>query len=150
MRNVFLLLFSTFIIGGCSTLEIPKYIKDENPYEQVFYAPFDEVLTASSEALEGMGWKITETANPIVFEHNAAFDPTRQQIILFTNVRQMGMVVGSSYQRVNLILRSSGENMTNAEIRYVTVSTATYKAFYSYKKDAYVEQIFNAIQAKLN
>ena len=149
--NLLIGIFCLALLSGCSTVEIPKYIKDVNPYDQTFYASFQNTLDATTKALEHYGWEIIETAEPSMFEHSKAVDsPTTKQILLFSQVRQTGLFLGSRYQRLNVILRSVQDGRTDAELRYVTVSSIPFKSFTKYKKDAVAKRILDRIEYNLS
>lgn len=134
------------VTAGCSTVQIPKYIKDQHPYQEEYYDSFQATLDATNKALSDFGWQVTETAEPSMFERSkAVVDPDTKQILLFTEIRQTGLFLGSRYQRLNVILQSARDDQTNVELRYVTVSSVPFKTFTSYKKDSVAKKIFERI-----
>ena len=135
------------VLSGCSTVSLPKYVPDEHPYKQLYYASFDETLDAVTQVLDKFHWTVTEKTYPSLFERNrdVAADGSRQQALIFTEVRTTMFGLGTRYSRVNVYLRSVAANETEVEVRYVTVTSIPFKTFYDYKKNKTV----NAMLKKL-
>ncbi len=149
VRNLFLILIG-IALAGCASVTIPNYIRDEHPYRKTFYAPFDAVLDATVHALEDAGWKVAKTTEPSVFERNKETDvPGVRQILLFTDVRQMALVFGTRYARMNIYVQSGTDNSTEVELRYLTVTSASLKNFQNYRNDRYAEKFFGRIESLL-
>ena len=128
---------------GCVTVKIPKYLQDQFPYKKKFYANFDDTLTATQQALKEAGWRITETANPSVFEQGpSATDASAKQILLFTEVRQTPLFLSSRYMSLNIYVRQAADG-TDVEIRYISFTPALFKNIQSYKNDVVVYKIFD-------
>lgn len=146
-KSIFVLLF---LLTGCASVTIPNYIRDEHPYRKTFYAPFDTVLEATVHALEDSGWQVAKTTEPSVFERNKATDtPGVRQILLFTNVRQMPLILGTRYARMNVYLQSTPDNTTEIELRYLTVTSVSLKNFQNYRNDGYAQKFFTRIESLL-
>jgi phosphoribosyl-dephospho-CoA transferase len=149
VRRYFALgLISVLACAGCVTVQMPQYLKDKNPYHQEFYTSYDKALSATTQALEKLGWKITKQANPVVFENDSAAPEVQpRQIILFTNVRQTSMLISSRYTMLNVLVKENNEKV-EIEIRYYSVLSFTFKNMESYKNDGLVNKVFDEI-AKL-
>ena len=80
MKKRLICFISVFCILGCSTINIPKYIKDEKPYKKVVYADFETALQATKEALNLSGWEVVSSSDPKVFEHSSLVDPNGKEI----------------------------------------------------------------------
>lgn len=151
MKSRFLIVALAFVcIIGCSSISIPNYIPDQNPYKQIFFGAFDEVLNATNETLDDLGWVIQSQAEPATFERSALADPNMQQILIFTEVRQTALIVGSRYSRMNIFLREQEDNQVEVEIRYVTVSSTAVKTFRDYRQDQVAKNVFSKIQYRLS
>jgi hypothetical protein len=138
------------LLTGCSTLVVPKYIRDSHPYEKVLYSDYDNALATVREVLKAMGWDIVETADPAVYEHYKELTSAgRQQVLLFTNVRTGYYIFGARYHRVNVYLREITTQTTSLEIRYMTVLSALSRTFYGYRKDGAVKKMIGAIERGL-
>ncbi|HBR14706.1 MAG TPA: hypothetical protein DD723_04065 [Candidatus Omnitrophica bacterium] len=147
-RIIYILIFLTFT--GCATISVPNYIKDQNPYKKTYYSNFSDVLKATTEALEEAGWKVVNTSDPSVFEGNkASDDPQVKQLLLFTDIRQTSLFFATRYARINAYVLSGGNQTTELELRYITVTSVLFKKFYSYKKDRFVEHLLKTIEKKL-
>lgn len=146
MKRVFFIVFCV-LATGCTRIELPNYIKDVHPYDRRVYAPFEKTLKATSKVLDETGWTITTSSEPSVFERaKYAVSPDTKQIMLFTKVKHTPLILWSTYKRINVILRSAGENATDVEVRHVTVTSIPFKSFYSYKKDRVANQLLEKIE----
>lgn len=140
------------ILGGCSSLNIPKYIQADYPYKHRFYSDFDNVMEATSTVLQNFGWVIGDTLDPSVYEaHEGMEDSRRKQKLIFTDVHQESVLfIGKRYARLNIYLREGVvRNVTEVEIRYLTVNPLFFKDFNNYRKDDFIEQIFQRIEELL-
>ncbi|MBU1995567.1 MAG: hypothetical protein KKF78_00255 [Candidatus Omnitrophica bacterium] len=149
MKKIILILM-VFVLCGCATVNIPNYIKDENPYKQKLYAEFDTTLKATVNTLNDFGWEVEEITKPSVFEITKEANKESQQVLLFTKVRQTAMFLGSRFTKMNVYVRSGSDNVTEVEIRCFTFNSVVFNKFTSYKKDRAVEKIFKHIQERLN
>ena len=148
-RNLFWVLIGIVLIG-CASVTVPNYIRDEHPYRKTFYAPFDTVLDATVHALEDFGWKVAKTTEPSVFERNKDTDkPGVKQLLLFTDVREMALIVGTRYARMNIYVQSAADNSTEVELRYLTVTSVSLKNFQNYRNDRYAGKFFARIESLL-
>ena len=143
MKKVWLLVLLVFCVG-CVTVKIPKYLKDEFPYEKRFYAKFDETLNATIQALDDLHWKVTNTSHPSVFEEGVQDDQSKEQILIFTEVRQTPLFLSSKYMSLNVYVIAADDN-TDVEIRYVSVMPVFFKHAYNYKNDFVVNKVFDRI-----
>ncbi|MDP3143408.1 MAG: hypothetical protein Q8N14_05695 [Candidatus Omnitrophota bacterium] len=134
---------SVFLLAGCVTVKVPKYLEEDFPYRQDFYANFDTTFNAISSALKELGWKITETTSPSVF--NPQETSPRKQVLIFTEIRQTPLFLASAYASMNAYLREIDEKYTQVEIRYILVMPF----FKSYQNDAMVDKIFSKIKQNL-
>ncbi len=140
-----------FTFGGCASITVPDYIQDKNPYKQKFYASFDSVLAVSMEVLEESGWQISKESDPAVFERSESGVDSNKQILLFSKVRQTALFLGTRYARLNVYLRTgAGKNVTEIEIRYITINSTPVKAFRNYKHDHAISRLFSKIESKLS
>ena len=147
MRKIFSFVL-LLTLSGCATVDVPKYIQDKNPYKKIFYASFDETLSAAKKTLEHYGWTILNDYDPTVFEQNKELGtPEAKQILLFTEDRQTPFFLGSSYSRINAYVRTVDKTSTEVELRYVTVASVPFKTFNTYKNDRVIHHIFDAIGA---
>ena len=150
MKKILLcfLLLSCF---GCVTVKMPKYLKDEFPYQKKFYASYDDTLTATMDALKGLGWEISETSHPSVFEHGQLSEAEgARQILIFTEIRQTPLFLSSRYMSLNVYVRMAGNESTDVEIRYVSVTPMLFKNSQSYKNEGVVQNVFDRISELLN
>jgi len=142
MKKILLFAF-LFLCLGCVTVKIPKYLQEEFPYRKNFSANFDQSFVATTGALKDLGWKITETTTPALF--NPQESGTKKQILIFTEIKQTPLFLLSAYASLNAYLREIDENHTQVEIRYILVMPF----FKSYQNDAMAGKIFNKIEDKL-
>ena len=147
MKKLILLTLLMFLCG-CASVDVPKYIKDDHPYKKTVYADFDEVFQATVKILKEFGWEVSGTSDPSVFERTASGgDPQQKQILIFSKVRQMSLVLGSRYARINVYIRGKADSETEIEFRYVNVSSVFVKDFYNYRKDHLVDRMLQHIES---
>ncbi|MBI5416084.1 MAG: hypothetical protein HZA29_04640, partial [Candidatus Omnitrophica bacterium] len=99
-----------------------------------------------------LGWEISKKTDPAVFERNRDQSGAQvKQVLLFTDVREMPLVLGTRYARMNIYLQSSapGENSTDVELRYLTVTSVSLKSFHNYRNDGYARKLFERIESRL-
>jgi len=145
MKKIILLWMAICCIG-CVTVNIPKYIKDESPYKKKFYASFEKTMLATTNVLEGLGWKVTGTANPANYDREKDIKNNNiKQTLIFVEVKQTPLFVSSRYTNLNIFLRSD-EQSTDMEIRYLAVTPAFFKDMQSHKNDKAVGKIFDRIE----
>jgi hypothetical protein len=149
MKKLLVLLILPFIFS-CTSIELPSYVQDKNPYIQKFYAGFDAVLQAAAGTLETEGWKIEKQTDPSVYELTKLSDgsPSRE-ILLLTQVKETSFFFGTRYSKVNVYVRALTERSTEVEVRYLKITSFPLKAFRSYKKDRYVKRFFDQVEAQL-
>ncbi len=141
-------LMAALLLSGCVTVKIPKYIQDASPYKKRFYASFEETLNAARQALGDEGWRISEMANPAVFEQSQVVSPDTKQIVIFTEARQTPFIFSSRYMTVNVFLRNADDG-TDVEVRYASVTPMLFKNANNYKNDSVVNKILNRISELL-
>ena len=137
-----------FFLMGCASTNIPSYIQDKYPYKRTFYADFDKVYKATAQTLLKYGWTVTGTSDPSVFERSSSTDDSQnKQILIFTDIRQTSLFFGTRYARINAYIRTQSDHSTEVEIRYLTISSMSFKNFYNYRKDKLIERMFKHIEA---
>lgn len=149
MKKYFLFSLLVFLIG-CASIDIPNYIKDENPYRKNFNASYDDVLEATKQALTDSGWEITKSSDPAIYDQSLVLKKEGKQVLIFTDVRELGLVVGTRYARINTYVQSIQDDVTEVEIRYITANSVGFKTFYNYTHDQSVKRLFYLIERKLN
>ena len=143
------LLVLLFICWGCSSANIPAYLQSKNPYEQRFFAGHDKTLAAIIQTVEDLGWVIEEKTDPIVYEQREFNDLHENDVLIITATRQTPLFLGTRYARLNVYLRSK-KNISEVEIRYLTVTSVVFKNFKDYRNDSEVRRIFDYIDEVLN
>jgi len=149
MKRIFVVLL-ILLICGCVTVKIPKYLEDEFPYRQSFNASFEKTFAATLKALKNTGWQVSETTSPLVFGPRKASDKSRKyEVLIFTEIKQTPLFLGSSYVTLNALLRSTDPSHTDVEIRYLSMVAILFKTSKSYQNDKLVERIFDKIELNL-
>ncbi len=139
-----------FFIGGCASISIPDYIKDENPYKHKFYASFEDVYREALSVLDAEGWKVEKESNPMVFERNESGAGLNKQTLIITEVRPVALFLGTRYARLNMYLRESKQkDVTEIEIRYISINSTPVKTFQNYKHNHAVHRMFDKIEGNL-
>lgn len=137
-------------LAGCASVTIPRYIHDKHPYERTFFVSFEEAKQAVIGALDETGWLVEHESEPSLYERDKGIYGEREQILIFSRIRQMSFFLGTNYARVNAYIREVADKECELELRYMKVTTVVFKDFQGYKNDRAVESIFRAIEAQLN
>ena len=136
-----------FTLAGCVTVKTPNYIQSINPYEKQFFAPQEEVFKATTQALDELGWEVSEITSPSIYEQRAQGDESSaKQVLIFTEVRQTPLFLSSKYMNINVFLRPTDEG-TEVEIRYASVMPVFFKSIESYRNDPVVKKILDRIES---
>jgi hypothetical protein len=133
---------------GCTSVQIPGYLKDSNPYSKRFYSDFAKTRAATEEVLHQLGWKVAERLDPLVYEQAVVNDLDEERELLVTEARQMPLFIGTRYARMNIYIRSK-KDISEVEIRYLTITSMLFKNFTSYRNNAAAERIFTRIEEHL-
>ncbi len=145
-----LVVMTCLFLVGCATITVPKYIKDENPYTEKYLADFATTQKVVISTLEKLGWKIEDTADPMVYERGQKYASVEdKQVLLFTEVKQTPFFIGTKYKRINVYLRALDAATTEVELRFIVINQFPLKSFYGYKKSGYAQKIFKMITKKL-
>lgn len=132
-------------VWGCTAARIPTYLQDIKPYTQRFYANHEEALAAVQQTLKDMGWQLDETTNPVIYEQDRTSDLDEKQVLLITTIRQTGLFLGTRYAKMNIFIRSK-KNISEVEIRYITVTSLPLKTFTTYSNDSSVKRLFSHLE----
>jgi len=147
--GIIVLGFLAILVSGCVTVQMPQYVTSQDSYQESFYANYDRTLKATISTLEKTGWKISKEAHPIAFEQSEqSRDGQIKQILIFTDVRQKAMFLGSRYMTINVLVRENGQR-TDVEVRYYSTLSTALKNFSSYQNDKLANKIFNLISNEL-
>ncbi len=141
-------LILAFVLTGCSTVYVPNYLKDEQPYKKRFFVEYNKTYEATVNALIDLGWKIEGTADPKVYERNPADDLNGEQILIFTKVRMTPLFLGTRYGRLNAFIRSN-EKVSEVEIRYLTINALPFRNIREFKNDSAANRILGRIEEEL-
>ena len=137
------------LLCGCVSISIPQYLKDKHPYKKKFFAGFAETHEATRAALREAGWIITEEADPRTFERDESYDEQNgQQVLIFTEEKQLARILYSRYYKLNVLVRSLAEG-TEVEIRYLSITPVLFYKKEQYKNDGLVNAVMNLISKKL-
>ena len=138
------------LLSGCTTVNIPSYIKDDHPQTQVIYANFDDTLEAVKQVLNAKGWTVVDETDPTVYEHSSIRDEGGRDLLLFTDIKEHPYILGTRYHRANVFLRSTSQpKQTEMELRFVTINSMTFMKTKNYKHPRAAAQIFEAVNNAL-
>lgn len=135
-----------FLLAGCVSASLPQYLSDKNPYKKEFFVSYEKSVETVKASLAELGWKITAEGDADVYERNTS--PEEKRVIIFSEIRQTPMFLGSRYARLNVIVRGV-QDKTEIEIRYVTITSVLFRNMESFKNDAAVQRIFEHIKKNL-
>lgn len=145
-KNLFICFLFLF---GCATATIPFYLPNKKPYVKRFFANYETTLATVNQTLKDLGWKVEKAIDPAVYEQMRTSDLDEKQILLLTEIRETRLVVGTRYARMNIYLRSKKE-ISEVEIRYLTISSTTLKTIKDYSNDSEVRRLFEHLEEILN
>lgn len=140
----FLILF----LAGCSTTVIPEYLQERGPYSRRVYGDHPKILSAVKQSLEDMGWAIEKEADPADYEQAFEKNPQGEQILIITGTRATPMFLGTRFARMNIYIRC-GNDVADIQVRYMTITSAFFQNFKSYRNDAAVERFLTRIEEQL-
>jgi len=147
MKRLFILFF-ILTLAGCSTAQIPAYLQDKKPYVKRFYTTYDQTLAGTNAALEQLGWKVEQILDAAVYDRYQAAEDDEKNSLIITEIRQTPLFMGTRYAKMNIYVRSK-KNLSEIEIRYVTVLATPFKNYEVYSNDAAVQRIFDRIESHL-
>lgn len=145
-KILFLFLLGSII--GCSTVQIPSYVKDEKSFEERFYANHDRVKSAVSQALTDMGWVVDRELDPNIFEMNPGYEDYEEGVLLITKVRRTWMLVTSRYIRMNVYIFSNND-VSQVEMRYLAINDMFFFKPRSYGSENMAERLFSLVKKYL-
>ena len=139
-----------FVLFGCASIAVPNYIKDKNPYSKKFYGQYKDILKIASDSIEELGWKISSTSDPLIFENSIVSpDNSAEHILIFAETKQDPWILGTTYKKLNVYVRAGGNDKTEVELRYIRINSTFFMKFYGYKADRLAKKIFDKIEEKL-
>ncbi len=148
--SIFIFLGALAIFSGCSSFPVPNYIPDHFPYKKQYYASFKKVSSAIEEMLPQLGWQIAERSDPGIFEYSTEEVPSsRQQILIFTEIKKSWKIFFSTYRKVNIYIRSNNEG-TEVELRYMSFTPLPFNDLSSYKNSSFVRRFWRQLDELLN
>ncbi len=128
-------LLGLVVLCGCTTVQIPNYIKADHPYTCKVYGNFDKIASNVRAVLMRNGFKIDSETNPSVFERpEAESQSDGKDVLIFTSIRQHSMFLYSSYTHLNVFIHAIAEG-AEVEIRYGKVTPLVIKQFRSSRND---------------
>ena len=145
MKRFFWVALCLLIAQGCTSAVIPNYLPDEKPYTKRFQADHKIALQAVRQALRELGWDIEQTLDPLVYEQDQIADSGKDDILIMTAIRQTPLFVGTRYAKMNIYIRSL-KDVSDVEIRYLTVTSLPFKNVTSYSNDSAVDRVFEHIE----
>lgn len=148
MRRLYALACSVMVLCGCVTVQVPSYIKAEQPYSRKVLGNYDQIAEAARRVLVRNGWKIDTETNANIYERNPEAEASGKDVLFFTNVKQHSMLVYSSYTHLNVFLHPTAEG-AEVEVRYIKV-TPVIKRFVSYHNDKLANRLLDQIEHEVS
>lgn len=146
-RSAWLIGSICLFLTGCTSVQLPKYVQDKNPYTKEFYAHFDETLAAARQSISELDWKISDEVSPAEYEQTN--QTNSKQVLLFTQTKQTSMFLFTRYTQINVYVREL-KNATAVEVRYAVVTALPLKQFRGFRNDYFVNRLFALIAKKLD
>ena len=148
MRKIWLIV-TLVMFTGCATAQIPAYLQKKFPYLHRFYADYDKALASLEKTLADLGWVIEKKVDPSVYEEDTQSVPGSKSILIITEVRQTHLLLGTRFAKMNIILRSSAD-VSEIELRYVTVTSLPLKNFVTYRNNSAADRFFGRLDQVLD
>lgn len=145
MKMILVLL--SLVCAGCTTLQIPSYIKSEHPYSRKMYGNYDKIVYAVRDVLTHNGWKIKTITNPTIYERTLEGDENNN-ILIFTEIKEQSMLVATSYTHLNVFILSIADGAM-VEIRYGKLTQMPFKQLRSARCDKLAESLLEQIEQKI-
>ena len=147
MKKFSLLIFA-ILFTGCATVQVPTYLPDKNPYSKRYYATFDQAMDGVKQALEDFKWEIENTADPAVYEETRSSVNGEKQVMVYTKVRATPAFIGTRYGRMNIFITTT-KDISEVEIRYLTITSTLFKTFQSYRNNAAADRFLKHLSELL-
>ncbi len=141
-RSIVVLL--CLLLAGCTSAVIPHYLPDTNPYSRRYEADYDRTYAAVRQTLQDLGWEIEQEADPLVYEQDGALGEGKKDVLIMSNTRQTALFIGTRYAKMNIYIHGQ-DDMSDVELRYMTISSLPFKNIVSYNNDAPAERILDYI-----
>ena len=132
------------LVAGCTSAVIPHYLPDTNPYSRRYDAGYEQTYAAVKEALDDLGWVIEQEADPLVYEQDQNQNKSQNDVLIMSNTRQTPLFVGTRYAKLNIYIHSQ-DDISDVELRYLTINSLPFKAVTNYSNDAAAERILDYI-----
>ena len=145
MKTIFLML--SLVLVGCTTLQIPSYIKSEHPYSKKVYGDYNKIVYAVRDVLVRNGWKIKTITTPTIYERTLEGDEN-SNILIFTEVKEQSMVLATSYTHLNVLILSIADGAM-IEIRYGKLTQMPFKQMRSSRNDQLANAMLGQIEQKM-
>ncbi|MBF0491008.1 MAG: hypothetical protein HQL15_10460 [Candidatus Omnitrophica bacterium] len=139
----FVLIFLLATLTGCSTVQIPNYIKSDRPYMRKISADYDEIVQAVKVVLFDQGWKVAGEVNPSVYEFRQGEDQSKD-ILIFTVAKPYPKVLYSTYTHINVCIRAIADG-AEVEIRYEALTPGPIKMS-SLRNDGLANHLLDKIE----
>jgi len=137
-------------LAGCTSVEIPNYIKADHTYTRKIYDSYDRVVAATRRVLEHAHWKVVKETSPEVYEHGPeSSHNTQNAVLLFTEIKQLPRFLYSSYAHLNVYIQSTPDGSL-VEVRYAKHTPILGKEMQSTKNDQLVEGLLDKIEQDLS
>jgi hypothetical protein len=148
MRNV-LVVLTFFLFAGCTTVQIPTYIKADHPYTRKMYGDFEHIVSVAKRVLTHNGWKISSEEHPSIYERSVDEDKeTAKDVVLLTEIKQHTRILYSSYSHLNVFLHATPEG-AEVEVRYGKVMPLLIHQFSKTRNDALGNRLLNEIEQEM-
>ncbi len=147
LKKVAVLLLA-LAVSGCVTIKVPKYITDKNPYKKTVLSTYDDVLVATRQALDELGWAVTDVTDPGMYEHNRDEGEGGKQCLIFTETKEAARILYSRYTTINVYLRALKDG-TEIEIRYLARRPFLFMMSETFRNDHLIKRIFEQIERGL-
>lgn len=135
------------LLAGCTTLQIPSYIKSDRPYARKMYGDYNKIVYAVRDVLKRNGWQIKAITNPAIYERTQEGDEN-SNILIFTEIKEQSMLVSTSYTHLNVFILSIADG-ADVEIRYSKVTQMPFKQLKNNRNDHLANTLLEQIEQKL-
>ncbi len=139
------LLFIAMTLVGCSTVQMPYYIKAEHPYVRKISGDYGQIIAAIKGVLYDLGWGIQDEVNPSEYERREGGEDQSKDVLFFTEAKRHFSLGCFTYDHLNMFVHATADG-AEIDIRYESYTSAGPIKHSSFRNDKLVDPILDRIE----
>ena len=144
------LISSLMMVWGCSTIQIPDYIKADHPYVRKISGDYPKIVSVIQDVLFINGWVVQNAVSPSEYERRDGGEDQSRDVLFFTSPKRHSKIAYSVYVHLNVFIHATADG-AEVDIRYEAINPSPIKHS-SVRNDELVngllDQIEQAIESK--